>query len=56
MRRHGLTDDQWALLSEFFPARKPKRGGRWKDDRVMLNGVLWRLNARSPGKFSASRA
>jgi len=48
MKRHELTDDQWALLSDFFPPRPPKRGGQWKDDRRMLNGILWRLNTGAP--------
>jgi transposase len=48
MKRHELSDDQWALLSEFFPPRKPKRGGQWKDDRMMLNGIFWRLNTGVP--------
>lgn len=44
MKRHELTDDQWALLSEFFPPREPTQGGQRRDDRLMLDGVLWRLN------------
>jgi transposase len=44
MKRHALTDDQWALLCEFFPPRPPRRGGQWKDGRLMLDGILWRLN------------
>lgn len=48
MKRHELTDDQWALLSEFFPPRKPKRGGQWTDDRLILNGIFWRLNTGAP--------
>ena len=48
MKRHELTDPQWALLAEFFPPRRPKRGGRWKDDRSMLNGIFWRLNTGAP--------
>jgi len=32
------------MLSEFFPPRPHRRGGRWRDDRAMLNGVLWRLS------------
>jgi transposase len=48
MKRHELTDDQWALLSEFFPPRVPKPGGQWKDDRMILNGVFWRLNIGAP--------
>jgi transposase len=48
MKRHELTDDQWALLSEFFPPRPRKPGGQWKDDRLLLNGVFWRLNTGAP--------
>src|SRR4051812_38979241 len=48
MKRHALTGDQWALLSELFPPRPPQPGGRWKDDRLMLDGVLWRLNTGAP--------
>lgn len=48
MKRHELTDDQWALLSEFFPPRKPRRGGQWKDDRLLLSGIFWRLNTGAP--------
>ena len=44
MKRHALTDEQWALLVEFFPPREPRPGGQWKDDRLMLDGILWRLN------------
>ena len=44
MKRHALTDEQWAILAEFFPPRPVKPGGQWKDDRLMLDGVLWRLN------------
>ncbi|MBY0457116.1 MAG: transposase [Gemmataceae bacterium] len=32
------------MLAEFFPPRVPKAGGQWKDDRLMLDGILWRLN------------
>lgn len=48
MKRHELTDEQWALLSDFFPPRVRKRGGQWKDDRTLINGVFWRLNTGAP--------
>lgn len=44
MKRHALTDAQWVLLAEFFPPRPRRRGGQWKDDRRMLDGIFWRLN------------
>src|SRR5262245_8032665 len=48
MKRHELTDQQWELLAPFFPRRPIQRGGQWKDDRFMLNGILWRLNTGAP--------
>ena len=48
MRRHELSDPAWALLSEFFPPRRRGRGGRWSDDRTILNGIFWRLNTGVP--------
>jgi transposase len=47
-KRHELSDRQWAQLSDFFPPRPRQRGGRWKDDRLMLNGIFWRLNTGAP--------
>jgi transposase len=47
-KRHELSDPQWAELSDFFPPRPSQRGGRWKDDRLMLNGIFWRLNTGAP--------
>ncbi len=46
VRRHELTDPQWELVREFFPAQG--RGGKWADHRTALNGVLWRLNTGAP--------
>src|SRR3954464_12223567 len=48
MKRHELTHAQWQLLAEFFPTLPPTRGGRWKDHRLMLNGIFWRLNTGAP--------
>src|SRR3954447_25684376 len=48
MKRHELTDQQWELLAPFFPRRPRRRGGQWRDDRQMLNAILWRLNTGAP--------
>jgi transposase len=48
MRRHELTDQQWELLAPSFPPRPRRRGGQWRDDRTILNGILWRLNTGAP--------
>src|SRR3954452_6470473 len=47
-RRHELSDPQWAEVADFFPPRRRQRGGQWKDDRTILNGILWRLNTGAP--------
>jgi transposase len=39
--RHDLTDAQWAQLEPLLPDRTPRRGGRWGDHRMVINGVLW---------------
>lgn len=38
--RHALTDTQWEQIQHLFP-RNGKRGGQWKDHRLMLDGILW---------------
>jgi transposase len=48
MKRHELSDQEWELLAPFFPPRPRKRGGQGRDDRTMLNGILWRLNTGAP--------
>lgn len=48
MKRHELSDQQWGLLAPLFPPRRRTRGGQWKGDRAMLNGILWRLNTGAP--------
>jgi transposase len=46
--RHDLTDAEWARLEPLLPDRTPRRGGRWKDHRQVINGILWRTRAGSP--------
>ncbi len=47
MVRHGLTDEQWEIVSPYLSRQKqnPKgKGGRpRRDPREMLDGVLWTL-------------
>ena len=47
MRRHELTDEQWARLERLLPA--PARTGRPPNDRrTALNGMLWVLKTGAP--------
>jgi transposase len=47
-KRHELSDQEWALIAHFFPPRPRRRGGQWKDDRLLLNGIFWHLRTGSP--------
>ncbi len=41
MRRHELTDREWARLAPRLPPQKPARGRPAKDHRTMINALLW---------------
>jgi transposase len=47
MRRHELTDEQWAKIQDLFPGNGG-RGEQWKDHRTILNGMFWRLRTGAP--------
>lgn len=38
-----LTDEQWAVVAPQLPQRTSKRGRPRRDDREVLNGILWIL-------------
>ena len=46
MRRHELTDAQWARLEPLLPPRKA--GKARKDDRLVVHGILWKLATGAP--------
>ena len=46
MRRHELTDEEWAMIQPLLP-NKP-RGVPRVDDRRVLNGILWRFRTGAP--------
>ena len=46
MRRHELTDEEWAVIKPLLP-NKP-RGMPRVDDRRVLNGILWRFRTGAP--------
>lgn len=47
MHRHELDDRQWAAISDLFP-RQVGRGRPRRDDRGMLNALLWVLHSGAP--------
>lgn len=44
MKRHDVSEEEWAILKPLIPESDAKTGRPAKDPRQMLNGVLWVLN------------
>jgi transposase len=42
VRRHELTDAAWARIEPLLPGDSG-RGGRWRDHRQVINGILWKV-------------
>lgn len=49
MRRHEITDAQWERIKDILPPERKSGAGRpAKDNRVMLNGIIYWLNTGVP--------
>ena len=49
MKRHELTDEQWALVEPHLPPPSAARTGRpARDRRTLLNGIFWILSTGAP--------
>jgi transposase len=48
VRRHELTDEQWARLAPLLPPQKPIVGKSNLDHRPIVNGILWILRTGAP--------
>jgi transposase len=48
MERLGLRDDQWDRIKDFLPGREGHVGGTAVDNRVFVEGVLYRFRAGIP--------
>jgi len=51
VRRHELTDAQWARLAPLLAAlapQKPTTGKPNEDHRRILNGIVWKLKTGAP--------
>lgn len=40
---YRLSDAQWEKIKDILPPNG-KRGGQWKDHRLMIDGILWALS------------
>jgi len=48
MKRHEVSDEEWALLEPILPKSRAKTGRPARDLRVMLNGTMWILSTGAP--------
>ena len=45
--RGEITDTTWERIAPLLP-ENGRPGGRWKDHRTVLNGILWKLRTGAP--------
>lgn len=48
MERHALSDEQWARLRPLLPPPPQGRGRPRIDDRLIVDGIIWRLATGVP--------
>jgi transposase len=48
MKRHELTDEQWALVESHLPLSTARTGRPARDRRTLLNGIFWILCTGAP--------
>ena len=47
VKRGELTDEAWAQIAPLMP-ENGRRGGRWRDHRTVVNGILRKLRTGAP--------
>jgi transposase len=48
MERHALSDAQWERLRPLLPPPPTGRGRPRRDDRLVVDGIVWRLTTGVP--------
>jgi transposase len=54
-RRYGLRDDQWERIQDLLPGRAGTVGVTAKDNRLFVEGVLYRYRAGIPWRDLPAR-
>ncbi|MFG2235586.1 IS5 family transposase [Streptomyces sp. NPDC048723] len=44
----SLTDAQWARIEPLLPDRTPRRGGRWRDHREVIDAIAFKYRTGTP--------
>jgi transposase len=55
MERHALSDGQWERLRPLLPPPAQGRGRPRRDDRLIVDGILWRLATGVPWRDLPAR-
>ncbi|WP_371871180.1 IS5 family transposase [Phytohabitans rumicis] len=53
--RFELTEVEYVQIASLLPVMKPQRGGRWRDHRQVINGILFRVRTGVPWRDVPSR-
>lgn len=48
LKRYELTDQEWEQIAPLFPSNKGKKGRPPKDNRQMLNAIVWLARSGAP--------
>jgi transposase len=48
MGRGDLSNAEWERLRSLLPPQGGRRGGRWRDHRQVVNGIIWRIRTGAP--------
>lgn len=48
LKRHELTDEQWAIIAPFVPPSRSRTGRPPRDRRILINGIFWILHTGAP--------
>ncbi|MBJ3809434.1 transposase [Streptomyces flavofungini] len=43
-----MTDAQWARIEPLLPDRAPRRGGRWRDHRQVIDAIAFKYRTGTP--------
>lgn len=46
--RDVITDQMWEWMEPLLPSSDGKRGGQWRDHRLMVEAICWRLRTGAP--------
>jgi transposase len=53
--RFELTDAEYARIAPLLPDMTAQRGGRWRDHRQVINGILFRVRTGVPWRDVPAR-